>query len=93
MCFVAVLRTCRNLNAGTFRVAHELAPKINLKFALDHETEVSLFAPLWFDELACELHDAKLLAAVAEHLKTSAGHQTLPGQGVEINLKRLHGPD
>lgn len=87
---MSVIRTCRDVNTGTLRVPHELASKINLKLPFQDQTNVPLFTPVRFDELACEFNNPNLFSFAVECLEASTRCCAFPRQGVEIDTKRIH---
>jgi hypothetical protein len=69
---VPACRTGRNKNHRTFRVTRKLPMKINFKFAFEHKTRMSFFAPIRLDKFGSKFQQANLFISIAMYLETCA---------------------
>ena len=63
---MSICRTSRNHDARASRISDERAVKIEFQLASDYKTDVSFFAPIWFDEFLREFDDSHQPGAVTK---------------------------
>ena len=64
--------------------------KIDFQFALNYETYMSFFTPVWLDKFRSELKQTNLFIAAAKNLETGAMNPISPFQRIEQNLVLIH---
>jgi len=87
---MSIFCTGWNEDSRTFWVAYKLSVKIDFKFTLNHETDMSFFAPVRLNEFRSELKQTKLLCTATKSLEFRAMNSTLPLQRVEQNPILFH---
>lgn len=90
MSFMSTCQTRRDKNSRAFRITHKVPMKIDFQFTLDHETDMSFFAPVRLNEFRSELKQTKLLCTATKSLEFRAMNSTLPLQRVEQNPILFH---
>lgn len=89
--FVSTRRPWWNEKTITFPVDDYLTVEIHLKDTFENQPDMASIAPMRFDELGSELHEADLLFVRTIGLEPRARKRRLPFESVEVDLIRLHG--
>ena len=87
---VRARRSAGDEKAGAGGIANHAAVEVELQGAFQDEPHMSLLAPLGFDELGGEFHQANLPGALSIYLEARARQGRLPFEGFEVNLEARH---